>query len=145
MNPFKMKCVLVALCLALILLGASATQNENHKQKKHPKVQLISSVQGADLFHAYCATCHGDSGKGDGSLASFLDVKVTDLTTISKRSGGVFPEKRVYNIIAGKEVLKGHGTREMPIWGPIFHQKDDDLGKLRLKNVTSYVQSIQEK
>jgi hypothetical protein len=40
-----------------------------------------------------------------------------DLTTLSKNNGGVFPISRVYNVIDGREEVKAHGTREMPIWG----------------------------
>jgi hypothetical protein len=35
----------------------------------------------------------------------------------------------------------------MPIWGPIFHQieNDRDYGNIRLKNLTDYLRSIQQK
>lgn len=31
-------------------------------------------------YKKYCATCHGDSGKGDGVMAKFLDPQPKDLT-----------------------------------------------------------------
>ncbi len=37
--------------------------------------------QGKQLFDQYCATCHGDGGKGDGQNASNLNPTVPDLTT----------------------------------------------------------------
>jgi len=64
-----------------------------------------------------CATCHGLDGKGKGSFAQALELSVNDLTTLSKRNGGVFPVSRVYEVIDGREEVKAHGTREMPIWG----------------------------
>jgi len=64
-----------------------------------------------------CASCHGLSGKGKGSFAEAMQLTVPDLTTLAKRNGGVFPVARVYNVIDGREEVKAHGTREMPIWG----------------------------
>jgi len=45
------------------------------------------------------------------------------------------------------EVLPAHGSKEMPIWGPIFHEIefDRDLGIVRLENVIKYLESIQQK
>jgi hypothetical protein len=48
-------------------------------------------------------------------------------------------------MIAGDEVVAAHGSRAMPVWGPIFHQieRDRDYGNIRLQNITKYVESIQ--
>jgi hypothetical protein len=73
---------------------------------------------------------------------------VPDLTRISQRNGGTFPARKVKDIIEGKdEQLIAHGTREMPLWGPIFHEVefDQDLGEVRLEAVTKHVESIQQK
>jgi len=69
-----------------------------------------------------CAICHGLKGKGDGPYADIgmLNTRVSDLTTLSKRNNGVFPVQRVYEVIDGTEALKAHGTRDMPIWGPVY-------------------------
>jgi mono/diheme cytochrome c family protein len=64
-----------------------------------------------------CASCHGQNGKGDGAVGEWLRVPPTDLTGLSKRNGGVFPYDYVYYVIDGREIVKGHGTRNMPIWG----------------------------
>ena len=79
-------------------------------------------------------------------MAPALTTKMPDLSTISQRSGGVFPVGRVRKIISGDEVILGHGSREMPIWGPIFHQiqEDRDYGEIRLQNITDYLKSIQK-
>lgn len=68
-------------------------------------------------YMSKCAVCHGASGRGDGGVTELLKVTPSDLTTLSKRNGGVFPYNRVYQVIDGREVVKGHGTRDMPIWG----------------------------
>ena len=139
------------LMLLLLLAAAFAVAS---RQEDQPKTQpdrktetLIASVKGPDLFRAYCAPCHGDDGKGTGPVAEALKVKPADLTTIAQRHGGVFPSKRVRDIIAGDDVIVAHGSREIPIWGPIFHQAewDRDLGDVRPQNLVKYLESIQKK
>ena len=112
-----------------------------------PKTPNIHTVDGARIFHEYCATCHGANGKGNGPVARALKNKVPDLTKIAKRSGGEFPSDRIRKIIEGTETSSGHGSREMPVWGPVFHKvgADQDLGNVRTDNVTKYIQSLQEK
>jgi mono/diheme cytochrome c family protein len=68
-------------------------------------------------FRNSCAQCHGLSGKGDGPVASSLTTSPSDLTTLQKDNGGIFPVNRVYSLIDGRAAVGAHGTREMPIWG----------------------------
>ncbi len=106
---------------------------------------LIRSVKGVDLFRAYCASCHGIDAKGHGPAAPALKATVPDLTVLSRQNGGQFPTERVKRIIMGEHVLSSHGSREMPVWGPIFHQIEEDVdrGYVRLDNLVKYLQSIQ--
>jgi mono/diheme cytochrome c family protein len=109
--------------------------------------QLIYSVKGPDLFRAHCAACHGEDGRGGGPLARALKTKVPDLTVLAKNNKGDFPAARVRKIMIGDDVLNSHGSREMPIWGPIFHriEEDQDFGSVRIENLLKYLQSIQQK
>ena len=106
---------------------------------------LIYSLKGPALFSAYCAACHGSKGKGDGPVAPVLKAKVPDLTLLAAKNSGQFPSARVRKVIAGDEVVASHGSREMPIWGSIFHQieEDRDFGNVRMENLTTYLESIQ--
>lgn len=47
----------------------------------------------------------------------------SDLTVLPKNDGGVFPLSRVCEIIDGRQQLKAHGTRAMPIWGQAYRQE----------------------
>jgi mono/diheme cytochrome c family protein len=104
-------------------------------------------------FQRSCATCHGVDAKGDGPSASVLNVKPADLTQLSKNHGGVFLFWQTYDKIEGSKevVIRGHGTREMPIWGERFHFDKDaseqyQMGvRGRLLSLVYYLQSIQEK
>ncbi|MGC1967608.1 MAG: cytochrome c [Candidatus Acidiferrales bacterium] len=106
---------------------------------------LIRSVDGVDLYRAYCASCHGKDGKGNGPVAPALKATVPDLTVIAKNNGGKFPTARVRRIIEGQGMIASHGSREMPVWGPIFSQveADVDRGPVRLENLVKYLESIQ--
>lgn len=68
-------------------------------------------------FKERCAVCHGTDGSGSGAYTEFLKKAPADLTTLSKKNGGVFPVDRVYAVIDGREMVKAHGERDMPIWG----------------------------
>ncbi len=48
--------------------------------------------------------------------------------------------------ISGEEPLpRGHGTDEMPVWGPVLSQveADRDLGRVRIDNLARYLQQLQ--
>jgi mono/diheme cytochrome c family protein len=142
--------VAAAACVALSgFPGGAQAQSQRQPGKVPPSEQqfqpLIRSVAGPNLFRAYCASCHGIDAKGKGPAAPALKAKVPDLTLLAKRNRGLFPEARVRKIIMGDEVLAVHGSREMPVWGPIFHQieRDVDRGNVRLANLVKYLQSIQ--
>lgn len=111
-------------------------------------VRLIDSIQGRSLFKAHCAACHGVDAKGSGPMAQSLKVHPPDLTRIAARNGGKFPLARIERIISGEDQLPAaHGTREMPLWGPIFSEIawDQDLGRVRVDNVARYLLEIQTK
>jgi mono/diheme cytochrome c family protein len=97
--------------IAMVVLGTASLS---------VSTSLLAAEQfdvGKREYDASCATCHGRDGKGGGSFAQMLQVSMPDLTTLVKNNGGVFPVARVYNVIDGREEIKAHGTREMPIWG----------------------------
>jgi hypothetical protein len=66
-------------------------------------------------FETKCAVCHGMDGKGKGPYAEQLKRPLPDLTLLARNNGGVFPVSRTYETIEGAG--KGHGTRDMPVWG----------------------------
>ncbi len=64
-----------------------------------------------------CAACHGSDGRGQGPLAGQLKAAPSDLTQLAKKNGGVFPLNAVYEKIDGRQEVKAHGSRNMPVWG----------------------------
>lgn len=105
-------------------------------------------------YLVHCASCHGVNGTGDGPVAELLKRRPTDLTRLSERNGGRFPEKRAFEVIDGSAVVKAHGTREMPVWGEMFSvqaanpynrpQTEREV-RARIERLIGYLKSIQRK
>lgn len=105
---------------------------------------------GRQEYATSCANCHGPLGKGDGVLARHLVKAPTDLTTLSRRNGGVFPNQRVWETIDGRTATEigPHGTREMPIWGLVYRSEDsqhqpDWYARNRMASLLDYLARIQ--
>ncbi len=141
----KVWSTLVLSCVALAAFGTQPEAAARPAPQNDQLPPLIRSTKGADLFQTYCAPCHGAGAKGNGPVAPALKAKVPDLTLLAKRNGGQFPEPRVRKVILGDDVVASHGSREMPIWGPIFHQIEEDVdrGNVRVENLVKYLESIQ--
>jgi len=136
----------LAMASGAFFLLVLSSSSQNPRQEDQPA--LINSLKGADLYGAYCAVCHGSDAKGNGPMAKSLKTAPPDLTRIAARNAGSFPLARVRRVISGAEVLgAGHGTRQMPVWGPIFSQvdADRDLGGVRIDNLARYLESLQAK
>lgn len=132
--------------LIVMLLFAGSTELSLAQEE-----QIIA--RGQFHYQRYCLVCHGEQGKGKGPVAEDLIVAPADLTQLSKKNGGQFPFWRVYRIVDGREEVRGHGTREMPIWGEEIRidekealpKVQEDLVAGRIWQMISYLQSIQEK
>lgn len=113
----------------------------------HFAVKAESTVEqdiGELEYTSFCATCHGNDGKGNGPKANQLSATPTNLTLLSKVNGGSFPETAVYNIIDGRRVGDFHG-QEMPIWGEHFMEIEgnEEVVDERISNLIEYLKSIQ--
>ena len=107
-------------------------------------------MEGRRMFLLHCATCHGQTGEGNGPLARHLSLNAADLTEISKNNGGTFPFWPTYKRIDGREELKDKGPRPMPAWGKEFLKQigpgtpeAEALVRKRILNLVYYVESIQ--
>ncbi len=155
MKPInKRKIILSAAVIAgcCILFGFSSVNAlDNAAQLKLGEMEYLSN----------CASCHGKDARGDGPVATVLSTKPTDLTTIAKNLNDEFPKEHVYRIIDGRNMIKPHGNRVMPVWGNHFtvmeYQATDaiayplpdiDIQSMVFGRITSlvrYLESIQIK
>jgi cytochrome c peroxidase len=101
---------LVEIAFSLVIFSSGVFANED-------------TDFGKSEFEANCASCHGLTGKGDGPLSRVYLFEPTDLSTLAKRNSGVFPVQRVYKIIDGRQEIKAHGPRTMPVWGREYGKK----------------------
>jgi hypothetical protein len=84
-------------------------------------------IAGGEIeYQHHCASCDGVDGKGRGHMAKFLTIEPSDLTQLAKRNGDKFPFWHVYRTIDGRDGVRGHGAREMPIWGRRFQAEAGD-------------------
>ena len=131
---------ILAPCLAAAVLMQAQT-----KIRQTP-ISPTSPASGEQMFMTYCASCHGKDGKGAGPAAPALKKAPTDLTLLTKKNGGKFPGNAVYVAIGGTFNMPAHGSSEMPVWGEVFGRSGTDgQAKLRLTNLTKYIESIQAK
>ena len=144
--------ILIALPFALFG-GGNPGQQETRPEapegriKKRP-AQYTPPSSGKAMYLAYCASCHGKDGKGNGPAASAMKIAPSDLTELAAKNGGIFPENHVAQTIRGDSNTPGHGSQEMPVWGPIFGAigtKSEGVPQLRVRNLTKYVESLQQK
>ena len=107
-------------------------------------------------YKNHCAFCHGLEGKGDGPSANMIRGKVADLSILQRNNKGVFPFKRVYDVIDGRDVVAAHGSRAMPVWGDVYSREATDWSlpvgvdkesfiRGRILSLTEYISRLQEK
>ena len=91
---------------------------------------------GKSEYDSSCASCHGVWGKGAGPMTSQLTKPPSDLATLAKRSGGVFPVQRISEMIDGRTsvMIGSHGAREMPVWGHVYRSEDTQPRDLHARN-----------
>ena len=139
------------LCLRMLSLAIAALLSIL-PFNKIALAQETEVIAGGELeYQNHCAICHGVDGKGRGIMAKFLAISPSDLTQLAKKTAGKFSFWQVYRVIDGREEVRGHGTREMPIWGARFQAeaKGSDPGSRsqaagRILSLVFYLQHIQE-
>ncbi|MGB2606183.1 MAG: cytochrome c [Candidatus Sulfotelmatobacter sp.] len=144
---------LILIVPALIAFSCMAvaqdqTQDQTKTTIKHVNVKPTSAASGKEMYTSYCAVCHGTDGKGGGPAASALKTPPADLTLLSKNNGGKYPAPKVSSILRGTSDLPAHGSKEMPVWGPLFRSVSgghEAEVQQRVANLTEYVESLQAK
>lgn len=146
--PISSKNILIGLSLTAGLAFFGYAQQR--ADIKHVPTSDTNPASGAQMYRTYCAVCHGLDGKGSGPAASALKKPIPDLTLLSKKNHGEYPDFKVTNVIQGDynaPVITAHGSKDMPMWGDVFDtlKPDEGVVKLRIHNLTEYIRSLQQK
>ena len=88
--------------------------------------------QGKKLYGQFCASCHGQSGKGDGPAAAALNPKPRDHT--NKEYMSKMPDDEMFKVIKNGGASVGKSPL-MPPWGASL--KDEQI-----RDVMAYVRSL---
>ena len=139
--------------LAAILFCATSVVFAQKTQIKEEPIKHTSPASGSEMYHAYCAVCHGKTGEGNGPAASELKIPPPDLTTMAKRNHGKFPMDKVISVLRFGVEEPAHGTSEMPIWGPLFSSLHPSSMRgpnspevsMRISNLARCIESLQKK
>jgi len=131
---------------ALFGLIVSLHAGQQGQVKKVP-VTRQNSPSGAELYKKHCAVCHGNDLKGVGPVLAPYRVP-PDLTTLTARHNGKFPDTYVAEVLRNGVTMPAHGPAQMPTWGTDFREMDGldaTHVKLRIANLTNYIKSRQAK
>ena len=138
--------------LSLIALAAAVTVGFGYADQAGTKVTIsvdkTSPTSGKQMYSNYCAPCHGLDGRGHGPAATALKAQPTDLTGLTEKNHGKFPDTHIVAVLQFGANVPAHGSAEMPVWGPILSKmnlENPQDKKLRISNLSHYIESIQAK
>jgi mono/diheme cytochrome c family protein len=115
---------------------------------KQTPIKQISAASGKEMFAQYCAPCHGPGGKGDGPAASAMKTAPADLTKLTKTHDGKFPTDHLAAVLKFGSGPSAHGSKDMPVWGPLFQSLDkyhESAVQQRVSNLVGYIETLQVK
>lgn len=141
-----MRCSVLWIGGLLFGVALAGSTTETAVDQWQPLRQDYSS--GPYLYRVFCASCHGESGKGDGPVADLVRPRPSDLTAIAARRRGMFPRDEVFAIIDGRTRIPGHGSREMPVWGDVLRASEGDdeaIIRKRIDALVKHLEPIQSK
>jgi mono/diheme cytochrome c family protein len=135
------------LVVAVVAFASTAGVANAQPKVATAPIKQTSPADAKEMFDSYCAVCHGKEAKGNGPAAAALTKAPADLTRISARNKGTFPDVRVRRFIEGLDEVTAHGTRDMPIWGGLFRSlnaQNPDIAQIRIAALTNYLKSLQQ-
>ena len=133
--------VLALAAYGTAVLGARTPQAHQHPPEggahHHPQaaklknavpVSAASIAAGEALYQKQCAGCHGDTGKGDGTMGAELKVKPSNLSDTDWKHGSTDGE--IFTVI--RDGVKGTGMKG----------NKSKLTAHQLWDVVNYVRSV---
>jgi len=102
-----------------------------HRQNKYTGV----ASNAVKNFSRYCSVCHGQSGKGNGTIAAAFNPRPKDIA--DPNYGAAHSRLDIYFAIIGGGKAVGK-SQYMPPWGEVLSQQE-------IWDLVSYIQSISKR
>ena len=131
------------LMLVLVVL-CGVTSVVDAQQPAGPGREAID--RGRTTYRQYCASCHGNSGRGDAPGSAQMKPRPTNLTRLT-RQYGTCPAERIEATLKGTDRTTSHSSAMM-VWRAFFladAKGDEAAANMRVKDVTAFIASIQSK
>ena len=134
---FLLPCLFAAAVLALVPVGVAAADPPGIKWIAAPHVD---SVNGDAIYAAYCAACHGPTGRGNGPAVKYLEVQVPDLTRICERDEHFSLAHVKFHIIERQSLQP-----TMADWKQVLRNNytSDSFAEIALYNLIAHVEHLQ--
>jgi mono/diheme cytochrome c family protein len=134
------------ILLGAVLAAAFGTMYAQGKKDQKAPARQPSAASGKETFLKYCASCHGESGKGNGPAAAAMKDPLPDLTTLTRHEGK-YPAGYVSAVQKFGKSMTAHGSEDMPVWGSRFKTLDPvhDPTAQHVDGVVAFLESLQEK
>ncbi len=135
--------IVTAVIFSAVLAWAAASSTAG--QNEPPRQNLNA---GAHLYQEFCASCHGNSGAGDGPLAATLAKPATNLAMLTQRNGGTFPRADVLAVVEATRPIPAHAGPAMPNWREVFYRLEngsDRAVRKRLDALVAHIETLQQK
>jgi mono/diheme cytochrome c family protein len=117
--------------------------------KSTPLFSLVTSAtSGQEMYAIYCIGCHGEDGRGIGSYSRDCTVPPADLTQLARGNHGIYPSKRVCQVLRHGTGLPPQGQGYMPIWAPLLKLMNADppgVTEVRIHSLAEYIETLQDK
>jgi mono/diheme cytochrome c family protein len=115
--------------------GMGTMSNQGMIAGEHPTTRAGDLAAGKASYTTFCAKCHGDSGKGDGSAGVSLQTKPRDFTNCAEMTP--MPDDMLFKVIKDGGAASGM-SREMPPWKDAFEDPE-------IKDLVAYVRTFCKK
>lgn len=147
--------IVVVSVLVIGIAGSGCMQPKDDDSAENTDVSASTAgqnldpiAQGRAAYMKYCQSCHGASATGDGPVASLLKVPPADLTQLTTKYGS-YPVDKVYNTIDGRQAPGSHGTRQMPVWGNVWTDREggadaEERITRQINELVEYLRTVQQ-
>ncbi len=132
----------IPILLVFVVLTLSLLSAQTVLVKQVP-LRNISSADAHQMYAVYCASCHGEDGRG-GAAAVALKRAPTDLSQLSRQNRGRYPSLHVQ-----QSILACEHSQEMPQWRGLFlslsagNRMGEAETMARAVNLSRYVETLQ--